>query len=54
MEQLPLIIKDPVQRYDICKGCEKFYKPTRQCTECMCTMNLKVKVEEATCPLGKW
>lgn len=44
----------PVQKYDICKGCDKFFKPTRQCKECMCFMNLKTKIEGATCPLGKW
>jgi hypothetical protein len=54
MEQLPLTIKDPVERYAICKGCDKFFAPTRQCAECMCTMNAKVKFEDATCPLGKW
>lgn len=54
MEQLPISIKDPKQRYETCKGCEKFYAPTRQCTECMCIMNIKTKLEDATCPLGKW
>jgi hypothetical protein len=54
MTQLPISIKDPVKRYEICKGCEKFFAPTRQCAECMCTMNAKVKLPEATCPLKKW
>jgi hypothetical protein len=48
------IITDPKQRYDICKGCEHFFKPTRQCRECMCIMSIKTKVHEAVCPVGKW
>jgi hypothetical protein len=48
------IITDPKERYDICKGCDKFFKPTRQCKECMCIMSIKTKVHEATCPIGKW
>lgn len=53
-KSLPIIIKDPKERYDICKDCDKFFKPTRQCRECMCIMSIKTKVHEATCPLGKW
>jgi hypothetical protein len=53
MEQ-KLEIKDPKVRYEICKNCEKFFSPTRQCRECMCFMNVKTKVHEAECPLGKW
>lgn len=49
--QLEIMAKE---RYDICKGCEKFFKPTRQCRECMCFMNVKTKVAGAECPLGKW
>lgn len=46
--------KTPKERMDICRNCEKFFAPTRQCRECMCVMTLKTKVHSATCPLGKW
>ena len=52
--QITKKIEDPKERYEICKACPEFFKPTRQCRECMCFMNLKTKVHEATCPLGKW
>lgn len=54
MEQKNEDLKDPKVRYEICKNCEKFFKPTRQCRECMCFMNVKTKVHDASCPLGKW
>jgi len=41
-------------RFDICKGCERLFKPTRSCKECGCFMALKTWLIEATCPLGKW
>ena len=41
-------------RYDICKKCDKFISTTAQCKECLCFMKMKVKVENAKCPLGKW
>lgn len=47
-------IFDRDERYAICKGCEKFFKPTKQCKECMCFMNIKTGVHDASCPLGKW
>lgn len=41
-------------RIDICNSCEFLFKPTNQCKKCGCFMHLKVKIEKATCPLGKW
>jgi hypothetical protein len=41
-------------RYSICEQCPSLIKLTHQCKECGCFMNLKVKLELATCPLGKW
>jgi hypothetical protein len=41
-------------RYNICTGCEFFIKLTTQCKKCGCFMNLKTKLERATCPVGKW
>lgn len=41
-------------RYSICEQCPRFLKVTKQCKECGCFMNLKVKLKEAVCPLSKW
>lgn len=41
-------------RYNICDWCPEFISLTKQCKKCGCFMNLKVKLNEATCPLGKW
>jgi hypothetical protein len=41
-------------RLDICKECPELTKLTSQCKKCGCFMTAKVKLEEATCPLGKW
>jgi hypothetical protein len=41
-------------RLEICKRCI-FYRPTtNQCKKCGCFMKLKTKLENATCPVGKW
>lgn len=42
------------ERYDICNWCPEFISLTKQCAKCGCLMHLKVKLEEATCPLRKW
>jgi len=41
-------------RYEICKGCPELTKATKQCKKCGCLMTLKVKLELAACPIGKW
>ena len=41
-------------RLEICNGCEFLIKPINQCFRCGCFMNIKVKLEDATCPIGKW
>lgn len=43
-----------VQRYEICQQCPELIKLTNQCKKCGCFMNLKVKIENARCPIGKW
>jgi hypothetical protein len=43
-----------VERLDICKTCPFYNKITHQCSECGCIMNVKVKLANATCPIGKW
>lgn len=42
------------ERFSICKACPELIKLTKQCKKCGCLMNLKTKLEMATCPLGKW
>lgn len=41
-------------RYSTCEQCPSLLKITKQCKECGCFMKLKVKLQEAVCPLGKW
>jgi len=42
------------ERLDICKGCDRLFKPTRTCKECGCFMAAKTWLKESRCPLGKW
>lgn len=42
------------QRFAVCKGCDRLFKPTRTCRDCGCFMGLKTWLKGATCPLGKW
>ena len=42
------------RRMEICLGCPQLIKLTNQCKECGCIMNLKTKLPNAECPLGKW
>lgn len=42
------------ERFAICQGCEHYIKSTHQCKECGCIMNAKVKLPNASCPVGKW
>jgi hypothetical protein len=41
-------------RMEICSGCEKFITVTKQCLQCGCFMNMKTRLLNAKCPLGKW
>jgi hypothetical protein len=42
------------ERYDICNSCPELIKLTKQCKKCGCFMAAKTKLQQATCPLGKW
>lgn len=42
------------ERFAVCKGCPRLFKPTRTCRECGCFMGLKTWIAEARCPLGYW
>lgn len=41
-------------RMAICNACPELIKATSQCKKCGCLMNLKTKLPNAFCPLGKW
>jgi hypothetical protein len=42
------------ERLDICKACPELIGPLNNCLQCGCFMNIKVRIYESTCPLGKW
>jgi hypothetical protein len=42
------------ERFALCQACPEYIKLTHQCKECGCIMNAKVKLPNASCPLGKW
>jgi hypothetical protein len=42
------------QRFSICLECPRLIKKTKQCRECGCFMELKTKLYNAYCPIGKW
>lgn len=42
------------KRYSICQACPELTRLTKQCKKCGCFMQLKVELEKATCPIGKW
>lgn len=43
-----------IERFEICSTCPELLKITKQCKKCGCFMALKTKLENATCPMGKW
>lgn len=45
-------IKD--KRLAICLECPRLIKATKQCKECGCFMDVKARLFDADCPLGKW
>ena len=42
------------QRYSICKTCPQLINLTKQCKMCGCFMTAKTRLDNASCPLGKW
>ena len=40
-------------RLSLCSQCENFTK-TRQCTKCLCFMDLKARLGGSVCPESKW
>jgi hypothetical protein len=41
-------------RMDICLNCEYLINMTKTCMKCGCFMTIKTRIEEASCPIGKW
>jgi hypothetical protein len=41
-------------RMSLCMDCPELINATKQCKQCGCFMNMKVKLEKATCPIGRW
>jgi len=54
--KLDFLLNNPqvTKRIATCVACDKFYKPTKQCRECLCIVSLKALVPTTQCPLGKW
>lgn len=48
----PKLVAD--KRFKICKECEHYRKWLKQCKLCSCFMPLKTKLDNASCPAGKW
>ena len=42
------------ERLSVCLDCDKLIQLTKTCSQCGCFMEIKVKLMEAKCPLGKW
>lgn len=42
------------KRFNICRRCDSFFKPTNSCKECGCFMQLKCRLANVKCPLLKW
>ena len=42
------------QRMAICKACPSYKSILFMCSECGCVMPAKTKLDNSSCPLGKW
>lgn len=42
------------RRYAICNSCEEFQRVPLTCRLCGCFMPAKTKLQNASCPAGKW
>jgi len=42
------------QRISICRQCPEYISLTTQCKKCGCIMEMKTRLENAVCPIGKW
>jgi len=46
--------RQAIDRMKMCLQCDHFFEPTRQCKKCNCFMPIKVRLVDASCPVGKW
>lgn len=42
------------ERLKMCYACPSFQQVSRQCNICGCFLDLKTKLLQAECPMGKW
>ena len=42
------------ERLLICKKCPEYVELTSMCKKCGCIMELKTRLENVVCPIGKW
>jgi hypothetical protein len=42
------------ERLGVCHTCPEFQQRMQRCSQCGCFMKMKVHLERAKCPLGKW
>jgi ribosomal protein L32 len=54
--QMPELLDDDsaMRRLDICRTCPELIRPEAICQACGCLMKVKVRLADATCPLGMW
>ena len=43
-----------VDRVNTCNWCSRFFRPTRQCKDCLCFIDAKAKLKTEDCPNGYW
>lgn len=57
-EEIQLIPAKPKnERLSICQSCDYIKKPEsllKYCNICMCSLEMKTRIDGARCPLGKW
>lgn len=41
-------------RIEICKTCDNFFAPTKQCLKCGCFLLPKTALKKSKCPIDKW
>ena len=50
----PVSVEISNKRMLICEECPELIPVTKQCKQCGCFMKMKVRLEKASCPIGKW
>jgi predicted Zn-ribbon and HTH transcriptional regulator len=42
------------ERMSICRSCPQILSFTTTCKKCGCFMNIKTRLADSECPIGKW